>query len=63
MDLNAAVTRMFAPARQPGRVGVEVELIPVTDTARPRPVDPALLASGFGRGFARAAAPSFEPGG
>jgi glutamate--cysteine ligase len=63
MDMNTAVARMFAPARQPGRVGVEVELIPVTDTARPAPVDPALLASGFDLGFARAAAPSFEPGG
>lgn len=63
MDLNTAVARMFTPARQPGRVGVEVELIPVTDTERPGPVDPALLASGFDLDFARAAAPSFEPGG
>lgn len=63
MDLKTAVAALFAPARQPGRVGVEVELIPVTDTARPNPVDPVLLASGFDLGFARAAGPSFEPGG
>jgi glutamate--cysteine ligase len=63
MDVNEAVRRLFAPARLPGRVGAEVELIPVTETARPRPVDPALLAAGFDTGFVRAAAPSFEPGG
>jgi glutamate--cysteine ligase len=63
MDLNTAVQRLFAPARQPGRIGVEVELIPVTDTARPQPVDPAALAAGFDNGFVRAAAPTFEPGG
>jgi glutamate--cysteine ligase len=63
MDMNEAVQRLFAPAEVPGRVGAEVELIPVTDTARPRPVDPALLAAGFDPGFGSAAAPSFEPGG
>jgi len=63
MDLNTAVQRSFAPARRPGRVGAEVELIPVTDTARPRPADPALLAAGFDAGFVTAAAPTFEPGG
>src|SRR5262252_8283876 len=63
MDLNEAVERLFAPARRPGRVGAEVELIPVTDTARPRAVDPAVLAAGFDAGFVRAVAPSFEPGG
>jgi glutamate--cysteine ligase len=63
MNLNDAVRRLFAPARRPGRVGAEVELIPVTDTARPRPVDPDLLAAGFDAAFARAAVPSFEPGG
>ena len=55
MDLNKAVERLFTPAPQPGRVGAEVELIPVTDAARPRSVDPALLAAGFDAGFARAA--------
>jgi glutamate--cysteine ligase len=63
MDLNTAVERLFVPSRQPGRVGAEVELIPVTDAARPRPVDPVVLAAGFDAGFVRAAAPSFEPGG
>lgn len=63
MDLNAGVQRMFAPARQPGLVGAEVELIAVTDAARPRPVHPALLAAGFDAGFISSAAPSFEPGG
>src|SRR5256885_2361105 len=63
MDVNGAVERLFAPARRPGSVGAEAELIPVTDTARPRAVDPAVLAAGFDAGFVRAAAPSFEPGG
>ena len=63
MNLNMAVQRLFAPARRPGRVGAEVELIPVTDAAQPRPVDPALLAAGFDASFVRAAAPTFEPGG
>ena len=63
MDLDTAVKRLFAPAQRPGRVGAEVELIPVTDTARPRPVDPAVLAAGFDASFVRAAAPTFEPGG
>src|SRR5262249_8964148 len=62
MDVNEAVRRMFAPARLPGRVGAEGELIPVTETAKPGPGDPALLAAGFGTGFVRAAAPSFGPG-
>jgi glutamate--cysteine ligase len=63
MDLNMAVERLFTPARQQRRVGAEVELIPVTDTAQPRPADPAVLAAGFDAGFARQACPSFEPGG
>jgi glutamate--cysteine ligase len=63
MDMTNAVQRLFTPARLPGRVGAEVELIPVTATLRPRPVDPAVLAAGFDPGFTRAAAPSFEPGG
>jgi glutamate--cysteine ligase len=63
MDLRATVEATFAPARHPGLVGVELELIPVTDTPLPRPVAPALLAAGFDAGFVRAAAPSFEPGG
>ena len=63
MDLCTAVENMFAPARHPGLVGVELELIPVTDTPRPRPVDPARLAAGFDASFVRAAAPTFEPGG
>jgi glutamate--cysteine ligase len=54
---------MFAPARHPGLVGVELELIPVTDTPLPRPVAPARLAAGFDAEFVKAAAPSFEPGG
>jgi len=63
MDVNEAVERLFAPARRPGRVGAEVELIPVSDTVRPGAVDPVVLAAGFDAGFVRAAAPSFEPGG
>jgi glutamate--cysteine ligase len=63
MDLRTTVESMFAPARHPGLVGVELELIPVTDTPLPRPVAPAWLAAGFDAGFVRAAAPTFEPGG
>jgi len=63
MELRATVEAMFAPARCPGLVGVELELIPVTDTPLPRPVPPAWLAAGFDAQFVRAAAPSFEPGG
>jgi glutamate--cysteine ligase len=63
MELAEMVARAFAPARRPGRIGVEVELIPVTDTARPRPVDPDVLAAGFDAAFAAAARPTFEPGG
>ena len=62
-DLRATVGAMFAPAPYPGLVGVELELIPVTDTPLPRPVAPARLAAGFDAGFVRAAVPSFEPGG
>jgi len=63
MDLCATVDAMFAPARHAGLVGVEVELIPVTDTPLPRPVAPAWLAAGFDEEFINAAAPTFEPGG
>jgi len=63
MDMRATVERMFAPARHPGLVGAELELIPVSDAPRPRPVEPAQLAAGFDEGFAREAVPSFEPGG
>ena len=63
MNLNTAVAQLFAPARRPGRVGAEVELIAVTGTTRPRPADPAVLAAGFDAGFVRAASPTFEPGG
>ena len=62
-DLRATVEAMFAPARYPGLVGVELELIPVTNTPLPRPVAPAWLAAGFDASFVRAAVPSFEPGG
>lgn len=61
--LTSAVARLFAPAPCPGRVGAEVELIPVTDTASPASVDPAVLAAGFDEAFTTAAAPTFEPGG
>ncbi|HEU4424526.1 MAG TPA: glutamate-cysteine ligase family protein [Pilimelia sp.] len=63
MDLAETVARAFAPARRPGLIGAELELIPVTDTNPPRPVDPAVLACGFDLGFAAAARPTFEPGG
>jgi glutamate--cysteine ligase len=63
MDMDTAVRGLFTPARRPGRIGVEVELIAVTDTSRPRPVDPAVLSAGFDPEFVRAAAPTFEPGG
>ena len=62
-NLNEAVRRLFAPARRPGRVGAEVELIPVTDTAVPRPVDPATLVAGFDPAFVADGRPTFEPGG
>jgi glutamate--cysteine ligase len=63
MDLTLAVRRLFEPASRPGRVGAEVELIPVTDEERPRPVDPAVLRAAFTPYFAQSAVPSFEPGG
>jgi glutamate--cysteine ligase len=63
VDLYTTVNAMFAPARHPGLVGIELELIPVTDTALPLPVDPARLAAGFDAEFVRTAAPTFEPGG
>jgi glutamate--cysteine ligase len=63
MNIDDAVARQFAPARRPGLVGAEVELIPLTDEPRPRPVDPAALSAGFDAAFVRAARPSFEPGG
>jgi glutamate--cysteine ligase len=63
MDLEQAVRRLFTPASRPGRVGVEVELIPVTDTDTPRPVDPAVLVDSFDADFVASARPSFEPGG
>ncbi|WP_041254340.1 hypothetical protein [Frankia sp. EAN1pec] len=53
MDLKATVQGTFAPARHPGRVGAEIELIPVRDTAQPRSVDPAVLAAGFDPSFVR----------
>jgi hypothetical protein len=49
MNLNTTVAQLFAPARQPGRVGAEVELITVTGTTRPRPAGPAVLAAGSTR--------------
>ncbi|CRK57355.1 glutamate--cysteine ligase, GCS2 [Alloactinosynnema sp. L-07] len=63
MKLNEAVERLFSPARCPGRVGAEVELIAVTDTPDPRPVDPAVLSAWFDADFVRVAVPTFEPGG
>ena len=63
MDLSTLVRQQFAPARHPGRVGVEVELIPVTDDVGPAPVPPGLLAAGFTPAFIAAARPTFEPGG
>jgi glutamate--cysteine ligase len=63
MNLSDAVQAAFAPARQPGRVGAEVELIAVTDADRPEAVDPAVLAAGFDEVFVAAARPTFEPGG
>jgi glutamate--cysteine ligase len=63
MDLRTTVEHMFAPARHPGLVGVELELIPVTDTPQPSPVAPQWLAAGFDARFVRAATPTFEPGG
>jgi glutamate--cysteine ligase len=63
MDVKFAVERLFEPAARPGRIGAEVELIPVTAGDAPEPVDPDVLAAGFDTGFVRAAVPSFEPGG
>lgn len=61
MSLAAAVRRKFAPASRQGLLGVEVELISVTEDGRP--ADPAVLAAGFDAAFVAAARPSFEPGG
>jgi glutamate--cysteine ligase len=63
MELKDAVNRAFAPARRPGRIGVEVELIPVTETDAPDPVDPGVVRAGFDQSFVDTARPSFEPGG
>jgi glutamate--cysteine ligase len=63
MDLDTAVGRLFSPARRPGRIGAEVELIPVTDADRPQPVHPDALSARFDSGFVREAVPTFEPGG
>jgi len=64
MDLETAVRRAFAPAARPGRVGVEVELIPalVPDARGARP-SPARLAAVLDARFAAVARPTFEPGG
>jgi glutamate--cysteine ligase len=63
MDLTTAARRLFAPAARLGRVGAEVELIPVTAGPAPQPVDPAVLVAAFDDTFARDARVSFEPGG
>jgi glutamate--cysteine ligase len=63
MDLKLAVEQLFRPAARPGRVGAEVELIPVTDDDRSSPVRPQILRAGFNRDFVRDAVPTFEPGG
>src|SRR5689334_9432027 len=63
MNLKPAVEQLFRPATRPGRIGAEVELIPVTEGDEPAPVDPRVLAEGFDTAFVRAAVPSFEPGG
>ncbi len=64
MELTSTVNRLFTPARPPvGRVGAEVELISVTDTAEPLPADPTVLRAGFDGAFVAAARPTFEPGG
>jgi glutamate--cysteine ligase len=54
------VQRLFRPG-EPGRVGVEIELI--TAFADGSPVPPAHLASAFDARFRTEAKPSFEPGG
>jgi len=59
VSLRRSVDALFAPARHPGRVGAEIELIAVTDEPRPRPVHPATLASLFEPGLPVC----FEPGG
>jgi len=61
--LDRTVARLFTPARRPGLVGAEVELIAVTDTPSPRPADPGALAAAFDPDFVTDARPSFEPGG
>jgi glutamate--cysteine ligase len=63
MNLKHAVEQLFRPATSPGRIGAEVELIPVTEGDSPAPVDPRVLAAGFDTAFRTAAVPSFEPGG
>jgi len=63
MNLKPAVEQLFRPATRPGRIGAEVELVPVTEGDEPAPVDPAVLTNGFDASFVRDAVPSFEPGG
>ncbi len=63
MEMTRAVEQLFAPARRPGRIGAEVELIPVTDDPDHRPVPPSHLMSVLGGDFRRAARVSVEPGG
>jgi glutamate--cysteine ligase len=63
-DLVTAVRRAFAPAARTGRVGVEIELIPVADGGRPEPARlAAVLDAGSAAGFAAQARPTYEPGG
>jgi glutamate--cysteine ligase len=58
---------LFTPHSDPlvGRIGLEIELHPVTVGSRPRPADPAVLRRAFAvdPSFLRAASVSFEPGG
>ena len=65
--MNVA-TELFAPhpdPARPGRIGLEIELHPVTVGSTPRPVDPTVLRRAFGAdaAFVRTANLTFEPGG
>ena len=59
MDIATAVEKQFRPApHAASKIGVEVELIAVTDSVSPLPGDPARLAAGFDASFVEPRGPA-----